>query len=112
MSKFIEKVMLNMLSLWVIDYFSSSVSFSGLGSLGVTALILTLLNATIRPLLQVLSLPFSILTLGLFSLVINGIVLWASFSISEGSYISSFGTAVLMAVVIAVLNTFYEKIFD
>ncbi len=112
MSNLIKTWILNMLSLWIIDYFSASVGFADLASLAVTSIALTLLNKTIKPLLNVLSLPLNVLTLGLFSFVINGVVLYAAFSFSSGSSIASFGTAIWMSVILAVINGILEKVFD
>ncbi len=112
MSRFLELWIVNALSLWIIDHFSTSVAFSDYVALLITALALTILNQTIRPLLKVLSFPIEVLTLGLFSFVINGLVLWAAFSFSSGSSIASFGTAVWISIVMAILNGIFEKIFD
>lgn len=112
MVKFFELWIINALSLWVIDQFSTSVTFAGFTALAVTALVLTILNQTIRPLLRVISIPLNIVTLGLFSFVINGLVLWASFRFSDGSVISSFGAAIWISILLALLNGLFEKLFD
>ena len=111
MSKILKTWILNGLSLWVIDYFAEGVSFSDFSAVAVTALALTVLNSTIKPILNALALPMRILTFGLFSFVINGLVLWIAFSVSGGSSISSFGYAILISIVLAVLNSFFEKVF-
>lgn len=71
----------------------------------VGALALAAVNAVVRPILAVLSLPVTLLTLGLFSLVVNG----ASFSLAAwlvpGFEVASFGTAVVAALVFSVLST-------
>lgn len=100
----------NAISLYIIDYFSASIAFSDTMAVFMTALILTLLNMTIKPILKVISMPISFLTFGLFSLVINGIVLYAAFAMSDGSAISSFGAAIWIAIVLAVLNSVIGKI--
>ncbi len=73
------------------------------------ALVLALLNATIKPILQVLSVPFSILTLGLFSLVVNAFVLELASYLSRnifhaGIVINSFFSAVMGAVIISLVS--------
>lgn len=112
MSKFVELWIINALSLWIIDHFSSSVYFSDVMAVIFTALALTLLNSTIKPFLKVISLPLNVVTLGLFSLVINGLVLWAAFSFSIGSSIASFGSAVWISIVLAFLNSVLENVFS
>ncbi|MBR2676354.1 MAG: phage holin family protein [Solobacterium sp.] len=112
MGKFIRVWIVNTVSLWVIDYFSSYVQFSDLMAVAATALALTLLNMTIKPILKVISLPLTFLTFGLFSFVINGFVLWASFQLSNGSTISSFGAAIVISIILTVLNGLFNKIFQ
>ncbi len=73
------------------------------------ALALALLNATVRPVLRVLSFPISILTLGIFHLVVNAVVLEMASALSRnvfhaGIAIESFGAAFLGAIVISVVS--------
>ena len=111
MSKFFEVWIINALSLWVIDHFSSSVAFADIAALAVTALAVTILNQTIKPLLKVMAFPLTVTTLGLFSFVINGLVLWAAFRFSNGSTIASFGSAVWISILLAFLNGVLEHVF-
>jgi putative membrane protein len=111
MSKFFEVWIINALSLWVIDHFSSSVAFADIAALAVTALAVTILNQTIKPLLKVMAFPLTVTTLGLFSFVINGLVLWAAFRFSNGSTIASFGSAVWISILLAFLNGVFEHVF-
>ncbi len=111
MSKFFEVWIINALSLWVIDHFSSSVAFADIAALAVTALAVTILNQTIKPLLKVMAFPLTVTTLGLFSFVINGLVLWAAFRFSDGSTIASFGSAVWISILLAFLNGMFEHVF-
>jgi putative membrane protein len=104
MKNLVKYTIVNALSLWIIDSMSESIAFNGAMPLVITALALALLNATVKPILKAISLPVTVLTLGLFSLVINGAVLWMAFAMSNGSYISSFGSAIWIALVLAVLN--------
>jgi len=111
MSKFFEVWIINALSLWIIDHFSSSVAFADIAALAVTALAVTILNQTIKPLLKVMAFPLTVTTLGLFSFVINGLVLWAAFRFSDGSSIASFGSAVWISILLAFLNGMFEHVF-
>lgn len=65
----------------------------------VAAVVLGLLNAVLKPILSFFSFPFIFLTLGLFSLVINGLVLWICAGILDGFEIKSFGSAFLGAII-------------
>lgn len=73
------------------------------------ALILGLVNATIRPLLKLLSCPFIILTLGFFVLVINGITLWLASAIAVewfhvGYYVDGYWSAFLGALIVSIVS--------
>ena len=71
----------------------------------LASVVLSLLNALVKPILTVLSLPITIVTLGLFSIVINGAMLQlTSTLIGNDFHFSSFGTALLVAVLMSVCN--------
>ncbi|MBO7703209.1 MAG: phage holin family protein [Solobacterium sp.] len=112
MGKFIEVWLINAVSLWIIDHFSAAVAFSDVTAIIFTALALTILNATIKPVLKVISFPLTILSFGLFSIIINALVLWAAFALSEGSAITSFGSAVWISIVLGILNGILDKLFS
>ena len=112
MKKLLRRVILNSVSLRVIDYFSESISFRDGLSVILTALALAVLNSTVKPFLKVVSLPITILTAGLFSLVINGAVLYLAFYLNSGSSISSFGSAIWVSIILTVLNSLLESILQ
>jgi putative membrane protein len=70
----------------------------------IFAIILGLLNAFLRPILLLLTLPLNLLTLGLFTLVVNAIVFWLASRIDVGVQVDSFGAAFLGAVVVSVVS--------
>ena len=69
-----------------------------------TALLLGLINATLRPILLILTLPLTLLTFGAFALVINGAMLALAARFVEGVQLAGFGSAVLGAVVISLVG--------
>jgi putative membrane protein len=73
------------------------------------ALILGLINAIIRPLLILITLPINIFTLGLFTLVINGLLVLLASSIIKGFTVSGFWTAVLFSIVLSIISYFLNK---
>ncbi len=75
-----------------------------LGSVLVFAFVLGVLNALVRPVLLLLTLPLNILTLGLFTLVINAIVFWLAAQFPLGVYVSGFVSAFLAALVVSVVS--------
>ena len=90
----------SLLLAWLIP----AVQVTGFGTALVVALVLGLLNAVIRPVLIVLTLPVNLLTLGLFTFVINGFLFWFAARILEGFSVSSFGWAILAAIVYSLIS--------
>ncbi|HHN93977.1 MAG TPA: phage holin family protein [Anaerolineae bacterium] len=85
------------------------VSGGGWGVYAVMAIILGLVNAIVRPILKLLTCPLILLTLGLFTLVINGITLWLASLIAVrwfhvGFYVDGFLNALLGAVIVSVVT--------
>lgn len=91
------------LAIGIASYIVPGVSVTLVGAL-IAAIVLGALNLFIRPILLLLTLPINIITLGLFSLVINAcLVLLASYVV-PGFYVSGFWTALLFALVLAIVN--------
>ena len=72
---------------------------------------LTLFNMFIKPIIKVLTLPFNILTLGLFSLVINSILFWYLGTFIKGFEVSTLVAAFVGAIVVSVINWLFSKVF-
>jgi putative membrane protein len=77
--------------------------------LGVS-LLFGLVNAVLGPLLHLVTLPLSVLTLGLFALVVNGLLLSVTAAVSSNLDVSGFGSAVLGALVISIVTTLLELV--
>lgn len=92
------------LSLWVASHVFSGIRFSGTSSLIVSALLLGFANAVLRPLLIVLTLPLTLLTLGFFLLVINALMLLLVARLVDGFRISGFWTAFFASLFISLLS--------
>jgi len=84
----------------VIEGFNATVMGAIIGSI-----ILGLINATIRPLILLLTLPINLLTLGLFTFVINGLMLWLVSLAVKGFAIHNFGTAFIAALLLMVISS-------
>lgn len=76
----------------------------GAGAAILTALLLGLINATIRPIVLILTLPLTLLTFGAFALVINGAMFALAARFVEGVHLAGFGSAVLGAVVVSLVG--------
>ena len=85
--------LINALSLLAVPYVLPSVSIDSFYVALVTALLLGLVNTLIRPLLVIVTLPITILTLGLFTLVINGLLFWFVASFVQGFHVGGFWSA-------------------
>ena len=106
---FLIRLLVNAAALWVATRLVPGVSFDGgaLPFFGV-ALVFGLVNAFIRPLLKLLTFPLIVVTLGLFALVVNGLMLWLTSSLSEtfglGFSVSGFWAAFWGALVVSLIS--------
>jgi putative membrane protein len=96
--------LINTVSLIAVAYLMPSVSVSSFASALVAALVLGLVNTVIRPILVLLTLPVTVLTLGLFILVINGLLFWFVGSFIEGFAVAGFWAGVFGAIVYSVIS--------
>ena len=102
--------LVNTLALFVVVNVVPHFHYRSFATLAVAALVLGLINALIRPVLFVLTLPLTIVTFGLFLLVLNGIVLELAAWLVPGFGIDSFRWAVLGALVLTVISFFTSRI--
>ena len=92
------------LSLWVASLLFNGIRFSSTSSLIVSALLLGFANAILRPLLFILTLPLTLMTLGFFLLVINALMLLLVAKLVDGFKISGFWTAFFASLFISILS--------
>ncbi len=83
----------------------------GWGSAFLAAIVLGVVNAVVRPLMILLTIPITILTLGLFLFVINALVLWFTAVLAPGFRIQSFGAALLGSLILSGLNILITVVF-
>ncbi len=95
---------INALCLLALPWLLPAVKISGFGTALAGALVLGLLNTLIRPVLLLLTLPINLLTLGLFTFVINGLLFWLTARFLDGFSVASFGWAVLAAVLYSLIS--------
>jgi putative membrane protein len=103
---------LNLLLLWLINalallalpYLVPSVQVESFYTALIAALVLGFVNTLIRPLLLLLTLPVTVVTLGLFVFVINGLLFWFVASFVKGFNVAGFWSAVLGAIVYALIS--------
>jgi putative membrane protein len=92
------------LVLWVTSHVFKGVTYSSAGALWVAALLLGLVNAVVRPILIVLTLPLTLVTLGLFLLVINALMLMLVSALVSGFKVNGFWTAFFASLFMVVLS--------
>jgi putative membrane protein len=111
--KLVLRLLINSLALMVAPLFLVGVNISNWYAALITAIFIGLINAVIRPILLVLTLPISILTLGLFSFVINGLMILFVSSFVKGFAVSGLWTAILLSLWLWLISWISnELIFD
>ena len=105
--------LVNTLALIAVAYLMPSITISSFWTALLAALVLGLVNAVIRPILVLLTLPVTVLTLGFFILVINGLLFWFVGSFVQGFVVQGFWSgflgAILFSIVSWVLSTLLLK---
>lgn len=102
--------LLNTLALFVVVNVVPGFGYRSLVSLAIAAAVLGLLNAIVRPVLFLLTLPLTIVTLGLFLLVLNAIMLELTAWLVPGFAIAGFGWAMVGAIVLALISLVVNRI--
>lgn len=95
---------INALSLLALPYLFDSIRVNGFYTALIVALVLGLINAVIRPVLVLLTLPLTIVTIGLFIFVINGLLFWFVASFVKGFVVAGFWPAVFGAIVYSLIS--------
>lgn len=113
--KLILKWLLSAVALLLVAHLSIGVEVRGFGAALIAAFVIGLLNLLVRPILIVLTLPVTVLTLGLFLFIINALMFWAAASVLDGFHASGFGAALLGSLVYSlaglVIDSALERLF-
>ena len=96
--------LINTVALIAVAYLMPSVNVSSFGAALVAALVLGLVNAVLRPLLVLLTLPVTVLTLGLFIFVLNGLLFWMVGTWLEGFDVGGFWSGVIGAILFSLVS--------
>lgn len=104
MKGFFLRLLITALGLWVADQLLSGIAITGTGSLIVSALLLGIVNAVIRPVILILTLPLTIITLGFFVLIVNGISLAIAAWLVPGFHIEGLWSATLGAIIVGLTS--------
>ncbi|MCW2318495.1 putative membrane protein [Rhodoblastus acidophilus] len=101
---FLLRALIVAVGLYVASRIVPGVSFASTESLLWAAVLLGLVNAVLRPVLIVLTIPITVLTFGLFLLVINGLMIELVAHVLDGFFVSGLGAAILAALVVSVVS--------
>ena len=104
--------MLHLLARWIVNaaalmlvaYLYPGVTVTSFGAALLAALVLGLVNAIVRPLLVILTLPVTLLTLGLFLFVINALLFWLVAELVRGFTVSGFGAALIGSILYSLIT--------
>ena len=106
MQGFLVRMLITALGLWVASAIVPGMEIRGIGTLLGSAVLLGVVNAVIRPLIVLLTLPITILTLGVFLLVINAAMLGLVASLFDGFTLHGFWAAVFGSVIVSLVSWF------
>jgi putative membrane protein len=103
-------------ALLLVAYLDAGVTIAGFGSALIAAFVLGLFNTLVRPLLVLLTLPVTLLTLGLFLFVINALMFWAAAAVLDGFNVAGFSAALVGSLIYSVcgvvIDIAIEQLFN
>ena len=112
MTGLILRAAIGALGLWLATKIVPGVHVSNLGSLIAAALLLGIANALVRPIVVLLTLPLTLVTLGLFLLVVNGLMVWLVSALLRGFTVSGLVPAILTSLVVWATGVVASKLIE
>ena len=112
MAKMILKWLLSAAALLGVAYIYGGVSVASFSSALVAALVIGLLNMLVRPVLVLLTIPITLLTLGLFLFVINALMFWAASGLVGGFHVTGFWAALLGSLIYSALGLVIDALLE
>jgi len=103
---FWARLLVTAVGLWIASALSAGIEFAGLPSLFFAAFVLGVVNAVIRPILVILTIPFTLVTLGLFLFVVNAAMLGLTAVLVPGFFVAGFGSALLGSIIVSLTGMF------
>jgi len=102
--KLLTKLLLVALTLLLVSEYINGITITGLYPAIISAVILGILNAIVRPVLILLTLPITVVTLGLFIIVINATIFYFASSFIQGFMVGSFGAALIGSLIVSAVS--------
>ena len=112
MAKMILKWLLSAAALLGVAYIYGGVSVASFSSALVAALVIGLLNMLVRPVLVLLTIPITLLTLGLFLFVINALMFWAASGLVGGFHVAGFWAALIGSLIYSALGVLIDALLE
>lgn len=110
--KIVSRILLTALALLLVAELMPGITVSGLYPALISAVLLGVLNVFIRPILVILTLPITIITLGLFTFVINAILFWFVASFVTGFEVDSFLSAFIGSLIVSIVSAIGNKLIN
>ena len=110
--KLISKWLLSAAALLAVAYLYEGVQVNGFTTALIAAFVIGLLNTILRPVLVILTLPVTLVTLGLFLFVINALMFWAAAGLLAGFKVTGFGAALLGSLIYSVFGLVIESALE
>lgn len=110
--KLLVKWLLSAAALLLVAYLYSGVQVNSFGAALIAAFVIGLFNMVLRPVLVVLTLPVTVVTLGLFLFIINALMFWSAAGVMDGFYVRGFGAALLGSLIYSVLGIFIDSAIE
>ncbi len=107
--KMIVKWLLSAAALLAVAHLYNGVEVTSFGSALIAAFVIGLFNTVLRPVLVVLTLPVTLITLGLFMFVINALMFWAAAGVLDGFHVRGFGAALIGSLIYSLLDMVIES---
>lgn len=108
--KLVIRLAINVFALWVVAYLVPGFVLADFRSTLVAAVVIGVVNTFIRPILQLIALPVSILTFGIAAFLINVALLWFTSKFVPGFEIASFATAIIASIVLSLVSWFLHRL--
>lgn len=103
--KIIINLIVTALIVYLLSNFLPGISVDGFGSSVIVVIVLAILNFIVKPILQIISIPITILSLGLFLFVINAIIILLCSSLVGGFHVDGFWSALLFSLVLSIVQS-------
>lgn len=107
--KFLVKILILALAIYIASYIIPGVTINSTSTLFVVSIVLGLINTFVKPVLVILTIPLTIITLGIFLLILNGILILLVGNIVPGFYVSSLFTAIIFSIVVSIISSLLSR---